>query len=162
MGDHGSRFSLSNFYRIDIYNGRCSWNVVDAEPSTSTIPPSSRERRLAGRWREGGGGADGGGGEEARGPDTGNERDEERKRNRGKERKMCVGYTHILMAERRERGWLSMRGVVAPPPPSSDQAETTFGVADPHTSFSPPQPPFARCLFEPSRAKPSQTNQPAS
>lgn len=51
-------------------------------------------------------------------------------------RKMCIGYTRILTAERRERGWLSMRGVVAPPPPSNDQAETTFGVADPRAAHN--------------------------
>lgn len=59
-----------------------------------------------------------------------------RERGRRREREGMCRYIHILIEKRRERGWLSMRGVVAPPPPSNDQAETTFGVADPHTSFS--------------------------
>lgn len=59
-----------------------------------------------------------------------------RDRGRRREREGMCRYIHILIEKRRERGWLSMRGVVAPPPPSNDQAETTFGVADPHTSFS--------------------------
>lgn len=105
---------FSEFYQRNVHNGRRTWNV---EPSTSTIPPSPRERRKLAREKRQRGG---------RG----------RERGRRREREGMCRYIHILIEKRRERGWLSMRGVVAPPPPSNDQAETTFGVADPHTSFS--------------------------
>lgn len=103
---------FSEFYQRNVHNGRRTWNV---EPSTSTIPPSPRERRKLAREKRQREGEEGGRRREIEG--------------------MCR-YIHILIEKRRERGWLSMRGVVAPPPPSNDQAETTFGVADPHTSFS--------------------------
>lgn len=103
---------FSEFYQRNVHNGRRTWNV---EPSTSTIPPSPRERRKLAREKRQREGEEGG---------------------RRREREGMCRYIHILIEKRRERGWLSMRGVVAPPPPSNDQAETTFGVADPHTSFS--------------------------
>lgn len=79
---------------------------------------------------------------------------------RRREREGMCRYIHILIEKRRERGWLSMRGVVAPPPPSNDQAETTFGVADPHThtSFSASilPPPHSFPIPLPPKFEPSQ------
>lgn len=123
---------FSQFYQRNVHNGHRTWNV---EPSTSTIPPSPRERRKLAREkrkREGEGRGEREGGEE-KGEERGREgrgerkREGEKKRGREREREGMCRCTHILIEERRERGWLSMRGVVAPPPPSNDQAELLLG-----------------------------------
>lgn len=66
-------------------------------------------------------------GERKRGKRREETRGREEAREREREREGMCRCTHILIEERRERGWLSMRGVVAPPPPSNDQAELLLG-----------------------------------